>query len=119
MDDEPVGTIQRKAVAKLLDGPFRRGVLGEIPVDDTAGGDVEADENVELLKGGRHHGEEVAGEYSTGVIAEERSPRLGRLTTTTSRPWRHVASHCTWRHGQTKLQAELCCDALLTPGAVL
>ena len=46
MDDEPVGTIQRKAVAKLLDGPFRRGMLGEIPVDDATCGDVEGDEDV-------------------------------------------------------------------------
>ena len=30
-----------------------------------------------------------------------------------------VASHRTWRHGQTKLHAELRGDALLTPGAVV
>jgi hypothetical protein len=47
IDEEPVGPVRRKAVPKLLDGPLRRGVLGESPVDDSSCGDVEDDEDVQ------------------------------------------------------------------------
>jgi hypothetical protein len=46
MDEEPVGAIQRQAVSKLLDRPFRRGVFREIPVHDLACADVEDDEDI-------------------------------------------------------------------------
>jgi hypothetical protein len=49
-------------------------VVGEIPVHDLACADVEDDEDVQPLKGGGHHDEEVAGEYGAGMIAEERGP---------------------------------------------
>jgi hypothetical protein len=52
-------------------------VVGEIPVHDLACADVEDDEDVQPLKGGGHHDEEVAGEYGAGMIADERGPRLG------------------------------------------
>ena len=62
MDEEAIAAIQRQTVPKLLDGPFRCGVFGEIPVHDSACADVEDDEDVQSLKGGGHHDEEVAGE---------------------------------------------------------
>jgi hypothetical protein len=60
--------------------------VGEIPMHDSACADVEEDEHVQPLKSGRHDDEEVAGEYGTGMIVEERrhdwadrpSRRLGR-----------------------------------------
>ena len=61
-NEEPVDAIQRKTVPKLLDRPFRGGVVGEIPVHDPACPDVEDDEDVQSLKGGGHHDEEVAGQ---------------------------------------------------------
>ena len=42
---------EREPVPKLLDGPFRSWLFGEIPVHDTACADVEYDEDVQLLKG--------------------------------------------------------------------
>ena len=86
MDEKAIGAIQRQTVPKLLDGPFRRGVFGEIPVHNPACADVEDDEDVQPLKGGGHHDEEVAGEYGAGMIVEERRPRLGRSATTASGP---------------------------------
>ena len=77
MDEKTIPAIQRQTVPELLDRPFRRGVIGEIPLHDPAGADVEEDEDVQPLKGGRHHDEEVAGEDGAGMIAQERGPRLG------------------------------------------
>ena len=74
MDEKAISAIHGKAVSELLDGPFCRGVVGEIPVHDPACADVEDDEDVQPLKGGGHHDEEVAGEYGAGLIAEERGP---------------------------------------------
>jgi hypothetical protein len=41
MDEEPIAAMQRKPVSKLLRRPFRRGVVSEIPVHDSACADVE------------------------------------------------------------------------------
>jgi hypothetical protein len=62
MDDKPIRGIQRKTVPELLDRPFRRRVFRQIPVNDPACGDVEDDEDVQPLKRGGHHDEEVAPE---------------------------------------------------------
>ena len=86
MDEEAIGAIQRQTVPELLDRPFRRGLVGEIPVHDAPCADVEEDEDVQPLEGGRHHDEEVAGEYAVGVIVEERRPCLGRSATTSRSP---------------------------------
>jgi hypothetical protein len=61
-------------------------MVGEIPVHDLACANVEQDEHVQSLKGGRHHDEEVAGEHGAGMIVEERRPRLCRSAATTSGP---------------------------------
>jgi hypothetical protein len=86
MDEKARRAIQRQTVPKLLNGPFRRGVFGEIPVHDPACADVEDDEDLQSLKGGGHYDEEVAGQYGAGMIAEERRPRLGRSATTAPGP---------------------------------
>ena len=119
MDEEAIGAFQRQAVSELLDRPFRSGAVSEIPVHHPACADVEEDEDVQPSKGGRNHDEEVAGEHGAGMIVEERRPWLGRSAATTSRPWRHVASHRARRHRQTKLHAELRSNALFTPGVIV
>ena len=69
-----MGAVQRQTVPELLDRPFRRGMVGEIPVHDPACADVEEDEHIESLKSGRHHDEKVAGDDSADVIVEECRP---------------------------------------------
>ena len=77
MDEEAISAIQGQAVSELLDRPFRPGVVGKIPVHDPACADVEENEDVQSLKGGGDHDEEVTGEYGAGMIAQERGPCLG------------------------------------------
>jgi hypothetical protein len=77
LDEKAILAIQRKAVAELLNGPLRRGVVGEIPMHDAACADVEDDKDVPPLKGSRDRDEEVTGENGAGMIAQERGPCLG------------------------------------------
>jgi hypothetical protein len=58
----------------------------QLSVHDPRCADVEEDEHVQPLKGGRHHDVEVAGEYGAGMIVEERRPRLNLSATTTAGP---------------------------------
>jgi len=66
VDEHAIHAIERQAVAELLDGPVCRGMLGEIPVHDSACVDVEGDKDVQPLKRGRDHDEEVASEHGAG-----------------------------------------------------
>ena len=51
---------------------------GEIPVHDPPGCDVEDDEDLDALKRGGHHHEEVARQYAADLVPKERGPGLAR-----------------------------------------
>ena len=79
MNEKAIRAIQGKAISELLDRPCCRGVVGEIPVHDLACADVEDDEDVQPLKGGGHHDEEVAGQLSrptTALLCAEYNSRV-------------------------------------------
>jgi hypothetical protein len=76
VDEEPKGAVKRHAVPKLLDRPFRCGLVSEIPVHHTTRGDVEDDEDVNPPKSGGHDHEEVAREYSLLDSRPRSSPLL-------------------------------------------
>src|SRR5580704_18800369 len=59
VEDEPVGCLRGDDLAKLLDRPLRRGMLGDIPVEDPTRADLEDDEHIEDAEAGRYHREEV------------------------------------------------------------
>ena len=103
MDEEPIGAVQRKPISKLLGRPFRRGVVSEIPVHDSACADVEHHEDVQPLKGRGHDDEEVASQHDASIIVEECCPRLGKSATSAPGPRRHVPSHRTRRERLTEL----------------
>ena len=69
VDEEPVSGIQGKTIRRLLDRPVGSGVSGDVPVHDTAAGDVEDDEQVHPLACGGHH-QEVAREHRTRMIVQ-------------------------------------------------
>jgi len=79
MGDETVPSIERQAVAKLLDRPLGGGVVGEIPLQHPACGDVDEHEHVQALKCDRHDQEEVARENGASMVLEKCCPRLERL----------------------------------------
>jgi hypothetical protein len=72
VDEEAKGPIARKAIPELLDGPLSRGMPREVPVHDPPSRDVQDDEDINALKRGGYHHEEVAGQYTARVIAKER-----------------------------------------------
>ena len=112
--EEAIGPIEGKAILELLDGPLGRGMPGDVPpVHDLPGRDVQDDEDIDALKRGGHHHEEVAGQHGAGVVAKERSP--GLRPGSDGRPARHVASKRARRHRETQFQPELRRDPLLAP----
>ncbi len=46
VDDESIGRIGRNTIPELLDRPFRRWVVGDVPVHDPPCGNVDEDEHV-------------------------------------------------------------------------
>ena len=72
MHDEAIGRIDREAVPELLDRPVGCGMPSEVPVHDLPGRDVQDDEDIDALKRGGHHHEEVAGQDGAGVVPKER-----------------------------------------------
>ena len=77
MHEEAIGPIDGKTVPELLDCPLRRGMPVEVPVHDPPGCDVQDDEDIDALKRGGHHHEEVAGQYANCMVPEERGAGLG------------------------------------------
>ena len=73
--------MDEKAIRAIQGRPFRNCWIVHAAVGwsvrfqcTTRRADVEDDEDVQPLKGGGHHDEEVAGEYGAGMIVEERGP---------------------------------------------
>src|SRR2546428_3145480 len=62
--------------SKLLDRPLSRRMFGHIPVQQSAGPDVEHDKDVQESEPGRHRHEEIAGEHIARMIAHEGRPCL-------------------------------------------
>ena len=56
--------------AELLESPVGGGMRGDIEVSDSAGSDLQEDEDVENLKRSRHHNEEIAGQNRLGMNCE-------------------------------------------------
>jgi hypothetical protein len=79
--DKSIGRVQGETIPELLNRPLGRRVLADIPVEDSPRGDVEHDEDVQVLKGRGHYDEEVAREDRAAMVVEERGPRLRRTAT--------------------------------------
>lgn len=109
--EEAIRPIDGKAIPELLDGPLGRGMPGEVPVHDLPCRHVQDDEDIDTLKRGGHHHEEVAGQHGAGVDAKECRPRT--VCGSDGRPARHVASDCSRGYRETQLQSELRRDPLL------
>jgi hypothetical protein len=68
--------IAREGLGDLLSGPLRRGMRGDVDVQDAPPIVAQDDEAVEQLEGERRHDEEVAGRGHGHVVGEERAPGL-------------------------------------------
>lgn len=75
VDDVPMAAVEGYTIAELLDCPGRAGICGDIPVHGPTSANVQQDEDVESLKGGRDRQEEVRRERQTagGLPASARA----------------------------------------------
>ena len=116
--DESIGSIKRKTSPELLDGPFSRWVLGDVPVTDSPRRDVENDEDIQPLERSGYDHKEVARQDGVRMIVEERGPRLRRPAAGWSVIPPHIAPDRPRRHGEPELHSTFRRNALLTPRAI-
>src|ERR1700746_1235484 len=121
MDQESVGMIARNRFAKLLQGPGRRWMRGDVAMYDAPCPDLHQEEHIESSKPSGHHDQEIAGDDGLGVIVDKCPPVLRRCPPVASslRFWRPIGTHCAWRNIDTQLHRKLCCHARLAPSRIL
>ena len=104
-DQETVGMIARNRFAKLLQGPDRRWMRGDVAMHDAPCSDLHQEEHIKSSKPSGHHDQEIAGDDGLGVIADKRPPvlRRGPPVASSLRFWRPIGAHCTWRNIDTQL----------------
>src|ERR1019366_5743778 len=92
-------------------------MFGDVHVEDPARSDLHSDEYVQRPEIHCHAGQEIAGDYGFGVIADECGPSLAgaaaRLTGIQVPPYR------SGRDLDTELKFQLGGDAFFAPGRIL
>ena len=78
VEQKAVIFIAREGFPQLLQRPFRCRMFGDIEVKQPSGSDLESNKYIEDAEAYRHGNEEVTGDHSTCVIADERCPALIR-----------------------------------------
>jgi hypothetical protein len=79
MNHEPVRMVEQEELTELLDGPFRRWVLGNVEMQDPPRADLHGDEDVNNPKRRRDGNEEVAGYDALRMVPYKRAPSLAEL----------------------------------------
>src|SRR5262245_54098828 len=77
MDEEAVAMVCGNRLAQLLHSPLRRGMCGDVAVDNTPRRVFHQDKDIEQAKGRGDHHAEVTGDDRLGMIADKRLPALG------------------------------------------
>jgi hypothetical protein len=104
VNDETVWFVARHAGPELLDGPLGRRMFRHVPMQDPTAGDLKHKKYVDESKRGGDRHEEIAGQHLTGVVSQERAPRLRtRAVTRRNRP-PHVSADRPRRQGNAHLQ---------------
>jgi hypothetical protein len=112
--------IARNRFAKLLQGPGRRWMRGDVAMHDAPCPDLHEEEHIESAKPGGHYDQEITGDDGLGVIADKRPPvlRTGPTVASPLRFWRPIGAHCAWRNIDTQLHRKLRCLARLAPSRI-
>ena len=78
MNDELVRLVSGHTFSKLLQRPFRGGMVGRIEMQNPAAADLHDDEHIDKPERCGDHDEEVARDDRFRMISYERHPTLGR-----------------------------------------
>ena len=107
--------------AKLLRGPGRRWMCGDVAIHDAPCPNLHEEEHRESSKPGGHHNQEIASDDRLGVIADKRPPvlRRGPPVASSLRFGRPIGAHRPWRNIDTQLHRQLRCHTRLSPSRIL
>src|SRR5215469_11351091 len=78
MEEETIGMVAWNRFAKLLQGPGRRWMCGDVAMHDAPCSNLHQEEHIESSEPGGHYDQEIAGDDGLGVIANKRPPVLRR-----------------------------------------
>src|SRR6516225_4632689 len=121
MEEETIGMVAWNRFAKLLQGPGRHWMCGDVAMHDAPCSDLHQEEHIESSEAGGHYDQEIAGGDGLGVIANKRPPVLRRSPPVASslRFGRPIGAHCAWRNIDAQLHRKLRCHARLAPSRIL
>src|SRR5262249_34305602 len=78
MEEETIGMVAWNRFAKLLQGPARHWMCGDVAMHDAPCSDLHQEEHIESSEPGGHYDQEIAGDDGLGVIANKHPPVLRR-----------------------------------------
>src|SRR5215468_2314278 len=78
MEEETIGMVAWNRFAKLLQGPGRHWMCGDVAMHDAPCSDLHQEEHIESSEPGGHYDQEITGDDGLGVIANKRLPVLRR-----------------------------------------
>src|SRR5215831_17773769 len=121
MEEETIGMVAWNRFAKLLQGPGRHWMCGDVAMHDAPCSDLHQEEHIESSEPGGHYDQEIAGDDGLGVIANKRPPVLRRSPPVASslRFGRPIGAHCAWRNIDAQLHRKLRGHARLAPSRIL
>jgi len=79
--------VEGQDFTELLKGPFRRGVFGDIEMQNPTAADFHRHEHIQDAKGGRHRHEEIAGHHRLGVVPHKAASSLAGCP---ARPFKYL-----------------------------
>src|SRR5499425_379953 len=121
MEEETIAMVAWNRFAKLLQGPGRHWMCGDVAMHDAPCANLHEDEYIESSKPSGHHDQEIAGDDGLGMIADKRPPvlRRGSPVASSLRFWRPIGAHGAWRNIDTHLHRKLRNHARLSPSWIL
>src|SRR5262245_61878982 len=121
MDEHAVGVISRDGFSELLHGPRRRGMSGDIDMQEPSARMLNYHKDIENAECHRECHAEVTRDNAFSMIADTCGPvlRLTAFAWATDAVTGHVFAHGPWRDPQAELEQEFVGDAFLPPGGIL
>ena len=107
--------ITRKRLPELLDRPFRRGMSGDIVMEDSTGAQFHDYKYVQGAECGRDHDEEVTGDDHLGMVTDETQPTLLWIARAYRSTRAQVLSHSAGRNPYSEFQLQFVGNAFLSP----
>jgi hypothetical protein len=120
VDHEAISVIDWNGFAELLHGPLRRGMTGDIDMDQSTIGMLNDDKDIQNAKRYRDHHTKVTRHETFGVLADKRRPmlRVSALTRAAHTMVGHIFPDSPRRHANPEFEQKFVGNTLLALGQI-